>query len=104
MTEDLTNSKSLYFSKGLCPECSDKLNYRSKKREIKRLKKRGKSKKSKKDISSEDVSKDNDTNSATEDIQEEPSTSSSLNLTVNTETDESLWKKGLYQVLRSTIQ
>lgn len=28
-----------FFSIGLCPDCSDKLNYHSKKREIKRLKK-----------------------------------------------------------------
>lgn len=31
--------------KGLCPECSEKLNYHSKKREVKRIKKKSKHKK-----------------------------------------------------------
>lgn len=75
---------------GLCPECSEKLNYRSKKREIKRLKKSDKKKKRNKQ--EEDPESENVGSPAAPEVLEEPSTSTENVVESN---DESLWKKGI---------
>ncbi|RVE52396.1 hypothetical protein evm_003034 [Chilo suppressalis] len=80
----------------LCPECSDKLNYRSKKREVKRLKKKRKS--NKKSGDDEDVPYDEEPidcepHTPEEETTEQPSTSSSCDLTEGTEEGAALWKK-----------
>ncbi|XP_032516613.2 protein FRA10AC1 homolog isoform X2 [Danaus plexippus] len=72
----------------LCPECSAKLNYRSKKREVKRLKRRSKRKKNRND--SDEDSEDNDERAEIEPEVGEPSTSQET----EPGNDESLWKKG----------
>ncbi|XP_047524241.1 protein FRA10AC1 homolog isoform X2 [Pieris napi] len=73
----------------LCPECSEKINYRSKKREIKRLKKSHKKKKRGK----ESVEEDDVPQIETEDISEEPSTS----VPAVNDDGNSLWKKGVQE-------
>ncbi|XP_063622156.1 protein FRA10AC1 homolog isoform X3 [Cydia splendana] len=80
----------------LCPECSDKLNYRSKKREVKRLKKsRKKKKKTKnKDSSSEKESSDEEESSAPSETAEPAASTSAVEAGA---TDESLWKKGVQE-------
>ncbi|XP_075975115.1 protein FRA10AC1 homolog isoform X2 [Anticarsia gemmatalis] len=76
----------------LCPECSDKLNYKSKKREIKRLKKSQKKKKKSKKVTDEE----DDEETATEPTEStvEPSTSAEIVPTENI-AEESLWKKSV---------
>ncbi|CAG9133242.1 unnamed protein product [Plutella xylostella] len=85
----------------LCPECSEKLNYKSKKREIKRIKKNRKNKKRSKDKSSHDSEMPDET----EDIEVEPSTSevehTANEVEGNNESNEqsdSLWKKGVQEI------
>lgn len=76
----------------MCPECSDKLNYKSKKREVKRLKKSQKKKKKKRterESSSEKESEDEEAPSAPQEPDAIASTSAHP-----VETEESLWKKG----------
>ncbi|XP_041979725.1 protein FRA10AC1 homolog isoform X2 [Aricia agestis] len=72
----------------LCPECSAKLNYKSKKREVKRLKRSGKRKKKHRE---EPVAEENDTEEAPQ-LDEEPTTSTQL---ASEENPDSLWKKGV---------
>ncbi|XP_072932688.1 protein FRA10AC1 homolog [Epargyreus clarus] len=84
----------------LCPECSDKLNYRSKKREVKRLKK---SEKKKKKNKNKDHSEESDSNDVTETDRipdEEPSTSSTV--AMETVEEDSLWKKGVQETEEKT--
>ncbi|XP_073954961.1 protein FRA10AC1 homolog [Choristoneura fumiferana] len=78
----------------LCPECSDKLNYKSKKREVKRLKKSQKKKKKRieRESSSEKESEDDEAPSALQELDAVASTS-----THPEETNESLWKKGVQE-------
>ncbi|XP_013193558.1 protein FRA10AC1 homolog isoform X2 [Amyelois transitella] len=77
----------------LCPECSDKLNYRSKKREIKRLKKSHKKRKrgkcSEQPDEEDEQSHSPHTPEPEQISEEEPSTSKSVKDT----SAESLWKK-----------
>ncbi|KAL4716145.1 hypothetical protein ACJJTC_013922, partial [Scirpophaga incertulas] len=79
----------------LCPECSDMLNYRSKKREVKRLKKKNKHKDSKIHTSppnfGEESCEQELSNSFDETPEEAPCSSTSI--TNNVESEESLWKK-----------
>ncbi|XP_050679129.1 protein FRA10AC1 homolog isoform X2 [Leptidea sinapis] len=80
----------------LCPECSMKLNYRSKKREIKRLKKGNKKKKKNSDEEGHDNDVETEENLEAERIEEniiEPSTSS-IQTELTDETDSNLWKQG----------
>ncbi|CAG9787784.1 unnamed protein product [Diatraea saccharalis] len=78
----------------LCQKCSDKLNYRSKKREIKRLKKKGRSKKRSKDRDNNvEASPEFETPENNVIMSEEPSTSSSSNMAAGTDEETSLWKK-----------
>ncbi|CAH0719996.1 unnamed protein product, partial [Brenthis ino] len=82
----------------LCPECSEKLNYKSKKREVKRLKKNQKKKKKGK----ENEKTDDEQNDAEipEAASDEPSTSQQDVETI--ENEESLWKKGVQEVEEKT--
>ncbi|XP_063826728.1 protein FRA10AC1 homolog isoform X2 [Ostrinia nubilalis] len=73
----------------LCPECSDKLNYRSKKREVKRLKKKKKTK-SKKNQAVEDTSGDENPRTPEGEPPGEATTSQTV---AETESADSLWKK-----------
>ncbi|CAK1585378.1 unnamed protein product [Parnassius mnemosyne] len=84
----------------LCPDCSEKLNYKSKKREVKRLKKNQKKKKRKDKTSSDVVTSDEECQPDLEN-QPEPSTSQEA---LETEVDkaESLWKKGVQEVEEKT--
>ncbi|KAJ0183272.1 hypothetical protein K1T71_001248 [Dendrolimus kikuchii] len=77
----------------LCPDCSVKLNYKSKRREIKRLKKNRKSKKDRGKNVNNKKSEENSTE-ATETVNE-ASTSSGIQTTENNQ--ESLWKKGVQE-------
>lgn len=82
---------SSYQSTGLCPDCSMKLNYKSKKREIKRLKKNKKvSKKSKRSNSN-----DNDEPGTPELIDDIPTTSDVTQNEPTEKEDSSLWQKGI---------
>ncbi|XP_021197221.2 protein FRA10AC1 homolog isoform X2 [Helicoverpa armigera] len=75
----------------LCPGCSDLLNYRSKKREVKRLKKSHKKTKKAK-IPEKDGNDENGQHSGTQDnLEEQPSTSAEA---VASETDDGVWKTG----------
>ncbi|CAH2047143.1 unnamed protein product, partial [Iphiclides podalirius] len=80
----------------LCLECSEKLNYKSKKREVKRLKKNLKKKKRIESSRGDDVNS-GDECPPVEEIQPEPSTSRE---TADSEwnKDESLWKKAVQEV------
>ncbi|XP_030025514.2 protein FRA10AC1 homolog [Manduca sexta] len=78
----------------LCPECSNKLNYKSKKREVKRLKKNHKRKKEKnKDGSDSEIEESPRTSPGASD---EPCTSTADETVTNA--DESLWKKGTQEL------
>lgn len=79
----------------MCPECSDKLNYKSKKREVKRLKKAEKKRKKakhKEKVKADDDSGDESPRTPESAPPEEPTTSQEA---VEAEAaDDSLWKKG----------
>ncbi|CAG4930019.1 unnamed protein product [Colias eurytheme] len=79
----------------LCPECSAKLNYRSKKREIKRLKKNLKRKKKRNVEDDKSESEDENNEIVPEETQvEEPSTSKTDE---TADSGNSLWKKGIQE-------
>ncbi|XP_049872320.1 protein FRA10AC1 isoform X2 [Pectinophora gossypiella] len=81
----------------LCPECSEKLNYRSKKREVKRLKKRHKKKKKNKEKDDSGEESGEESLEAAE-IEMEPSTSTAAENTTVESVNESLWKKGVQEI------
>ncbi|XP_026748856.2 protein FRA10AC1 homolog isoform X2 [Galleria mellonella] len=77
----------------LCPECSDKLNYKSQKREIKRLKKAHKKKKKSKDRNKSDSDESGEEpHTPTVEPSDEPSTSQDTK-DATTSSEDSLWKK-----------
>lgn len=79
---------------GLCPDCSAKLNYKSKKREVKRLKKSQRKKKHKNE-SSGDESDCEGPKTPPLDVPAEPSTSKGQ-MQASEDIEESLWKKGIF--------
>lgn len=105
---DFVNIINMFGFLGLCPTCSDKLNFHSKKREIKRLKKNkgkaiesrsvdisidtGSSSRSSSEtpISSTTYSTDDDTISTTDDVQ--------MKIRKEPIADENLWKKKNFEV------
>lgn len=89
---------------GLCPECSEKLNYKSKKREVKRLKKSEKKKK-RKERNIEEEEKGDDECLPVGENQPEPGTSKET-VDTGSDKDESLWKKGtivIYNFIDPTL-
>ncbi|CAH2241741.1 protein FRA10AC1 [Pararge aegeria] len=85
----------------LCPECSEKLNYKSRKREVKRLKKSQKKKKRKgtdtdRELSESDHSETEASTVVPETEAKDPSTSNPAS--DSTVENESLWKKGVQEV------
>ncbi|CAK1555323.1 unnamed protein product [Leptosia nina] len=74
----------------LCPDCSEKLNYKSKKREIKRIKKSHKKKKKQQRSDSEEEDEITVPQEASSEVLDEASTSGKI----KNEDDSSLWKKG----------
>jgi protein FRA10AC1 len=96
-------SKNALVKLRLCQECSDKLNYHSKKREVKRLKKNKKEKKrssKEKDEAGEETSgssKESTELSNQEDSESIPSTSNDtlIKSIRNPVADESIWTKKL---------
>ncbi|XP_034829457.1 protein FRA10AC1 homolog [Maniola hyperantus] len=83
----------------LCPECSEKLNYKSKKREVKRLKKSQKKKRKSRDKGPSD-SDDTVNEESTEVVESGTQEPSSSNPATDSMIDreESLWKKGVQEV------
>lgn len=79
----------------MCPACSDKLNYRSKKREVKRMKKRQKKRKSSKDRDNSDEGSNIEGGPLLETIPE-PSTSAAAVIANAENVGDSLWKKGKF--------
>lgn len=83
----------------MCPSCSEKLNYHSRKREVKRLKKRKISPKKSvdKDVHDEDQPKTATTSSSLEEVSEIEGTSFEITSHQSSfqkpTTDEGLWKK-----------
>lgn len=85
--------RTYVLSAGLCPECSDKLNYRSKKREVKRLKKKKKTKhKDKQVVENESEGESPRTPEGEPPEEIEPSTSQTV--ADEGQAADSLWKKG----------
>ncbi|KPJ19835.1 Protein FRA10AC1-like [Papilio machaon] len=84
----------------LCPECSEKLNYKSKKREVKRLKKSQKKRKKKGKCNDETDMISGD--ECTECLDNPPEPSTSKEPVQPEEKDESLWKKGVQEVEEKT--
>lgn len=89
------------FVPGLCPECSEKLNYKSKKREVKRLKKSHKKAKKNNRKESSDKEENEEEFSPQTPEPEEPSTSTET--AVATESNESLWRKGRLFISASPV-
>ncbi|XP_026489826.2 protein FRA10AC1 homolog isoform X2 [Vanessa tameamea] len=85
----------------LCPECSNKLNYKSKKREIKRIKKNQKKKRQRTDKYEDDSENEEDETGPSESVAEEPSTSAQTAEEIDN-IEDSLWKKGIQEVEEKT--
>ncbi|KAJ2951062.1 hypothetical protein O0L34_g5441 [Tuta absoluta] len=81
----------------LCPECSEKLNYRSKKREVKRLKKQRKRKRRSKSQESDESGGESPKTPEESPPDAEPSSSTTATVTAES-IDESLWKKGVPEI------
>ncbi|XP_028033676.1 protein FRA10AC1 homolog isoform X2 [Bombyx mandarina] len=93
-TED-GEKKNALVKLRLCPDCSAKLNYKSKKREVKRLKKSQRKKKHKNE-SSGDESDCEGPKTPPLDVPAEPSTSKGQ-MQASEDIEESLWKKGVQE-------